>query len=135
MTVRYIAFVHEDLTGGFSVSFPDVPGCNTFGDTVEDALKAATEALSGNLGVSIDAGDPLPKPTSFGELGADARRKSAFSRGDALMVLVEADPDLFRSIRVNVNLPRDLLRRIDAVARNRSRFLVEAAKEKLAVTL
>lgn len=32
--------------GGFDVSFPDFPGCVTFGDTYEEAKKMAIEALT-----------------------------------------------------------------------------------------
>ena len=36
-----------------------------------------------------------------------------------------------KPVRVSVMLPGDLLRRIDRVTENRSRFLAEAAREKL----
>jgi len=36
-----------------------------------------------------------------------------------------------RTVRVNVTLPEDVIAAIDKVTTNRSRFLVEAAREKL----
>lgn len=36
--------------GGYSVTFPDIPGCIMQGDTKEEALKMATEALSSPAG-------------------------------------------------------------------------------------
>jgi metal-responsive CopG/Arc/MetJ family transcriptional regulator len=37
-----------------------------------------------------------------------------------------------RSPRINVTLPEDLIKAIDRTTRNRSRFLPEAARERLA---
>jgi len=46
-------------------------------------------------------------------------------------VLVPLDPDLHKPERVNVMLLGSLLRRIEAVAPNRSRFLADAAERAL----
>jgi len=41
----YIALVHKDEGTSYGVSFPDVPGCISAGDTFEDAVANAVEAL------------------------------------------------------------------------------------------
>ena len=43
---RYLTLIQEDEGGGYNVSFPDFPGCFTCGDTYEEAVKNAVEALS-----------------------------------------------------------------------------------------
>ncbi len=83
------------------------------------------DALAGHLAVLVEYGDPVPVPRSIDQLLIDPER------GDALAVLVLADPDLHKPERVNVSLSRPLLKRIDALASNRSRFLAEAAEAKL----
>ncbi len=51
----------------------------------------------------------------------------------ALLILVDLPADFLKAERVNVMIPRHLLGRIDAVsAGDRSRFIVEAAEQKLA---
>ena len=50
---------------------------------------------------------------------------------DAVILLVEAPTQPAKSVRVNVMLPEDLVRAIDRVTSNRSRFLAEAARNKL----
>ena len=45
----YIALVHKDEGTSYGVSFPDVPGCISAGDTFEDAVENAAEALTGHL--------------------------------------------------------------------------------------
>ncbi len=42
----YPAVLNPITGGGYEVSFPDFPGCVTFGDTFEEAQEKATEVLS-----------------------------------------------------------------------------------------
>lgn len=53
---------------GISVEVPDLPGCLTCGDTAEEAIAMAREALSLHLwGMETDS-DPIPEPTSIAVL-------------------------------------------------------------------
>ena len=47
-------FEYDDEDKVFNVRFPDLPGCFTYGETIEEARKMAREALTGFL-QSIDA--------------------------------------------------------------------------------
>jgi len=42
---RYVALIREDADGCYSVSFPDLPGVVTGGDTVDEALEEASDVL------------------------------------------------------------------------------------------
>src|SRR5882724_7052362 len=42
---HYIALIHKDSDGCYGVSFPDIPGVFTGGDTVEEAMEEAAEVL------------------------------------------------------------------------------------------
>jgi antitoxin HicB len=48
--------------GGFSVSVPALPGCHTQGETREEALEMARDAIEGYLEVLAEEGRPLPRP-------------------------------------------------------------------------
>ena len=50
--------------GGYSVSFPDVPGCWSDGATPEEAIENGRDALRSWLTVAGEFGDELPKPFS-----------------------------------------------------------------------
>lgn len=50
-------------TKGYCVTFPDLPGCITEGDDLEEALHMAKEALELHLYGMEEDGDPIPKPT------------------------------------------------------------------------
>jgi predicted RNase H-like HicB family nuclease len=47
--------------GGYTVTVPALPGCITEGDTVEEAMENAQEAISGYLEALKLQGKPLPK--------------------------------------------------------------------------
>lgn len=48
---------------GFIVSFPDVPEAITDGDTREEALTEAADALVGAMGFYVEAREPIPTPS------------------------------------------------------------------------
>jgi antitoxin HicB len=62
--MEYFARVHRDK-GQFVVTFPDFPNVNTFGDSLEEALAHAREALNGALESDFERGYALPDPTDF----------------------------------------------------------------------
>jgi predicted RNase H-like HicB family nuclease len=68
----YIAPVHKDEGTSYGVSFPDVPGCISAGDTFEEAVANASEALAGHLALMRNDGDPLPVPRAFEQLKLDS---------------------------------------------------------------
>lgn len=51
--------------GGFTVSFPELPGCITCGDTLAAALNNAEEAKSAWLEAALDDGLSIPEPNSL----------------------------------------------------------------------
>jgi predicted RNase H-like HicB family nuclease len=83
----YIALVHKDEGTSYGVSFPDVPGCISAGDTLEEALANAGEALAGHLAMMRDDGDAIPVPRSF----EDLRRDPEFlaDAADAIVTVVQ----------------------------------------------
>lgn len=60
-------FTPED-EGGFSVRFPDVVGCFTCGDTLQEALKMADDALSVMLVCMEDEHKVIPNPSKINDL-------------------------------------------------------------------
>jgi predicted RNase H-like HicB family nuclease len=83
----YIALVHKDVGTSYGVSFPDVPGCISAGDTFEEAIVSAAEALAGHLALMKSDGDPIPAPRSFEELKRD--REFMDDAADAIVTIVE----------------------------------------------
>ena len=60
--MTYYCKLEEDHeAGGYTVSFPDVPGVITEGDTLDEALFNAWEALNGVLESLVSRGENLPE--------------------------------------------------------------------------
>jgi predicted RNase H-like HicB family nuclease len=68
---QFIALVHKDEGTSYGVSFPDVPGCISAGDTFEEAVANAGEALAGHFAAMRADGDPTPTPRDFDRLKRD----------------------------------------------------------------
>lgn len=54
----------EEEGGGFLAEFPDLPGCMADGETVEEAITQAHDALESWLATAKSCGDPIPLPSS-----------------------------------------------------------------------
>ena len=50
--------------GGFAVKFPELPGCLTCGDTLEEAVRNAEECKREWLTAAIEDGTPIPEPAT-----------------------------------------------------------------------
>ena len=51
--------------GGYLAYFPALPGCQTWGDTYEAAVRNAGEALAVYIETLTANGDPIPEPGAF----------------------------------------------------------------------
>ena len=82
----YIALVHKDVGTSYGVSFPDVPGCISAGDTFEEAVMNAGEALAGHFAAMRADGEAIPAPRSFEALKRDP--EFADDSADAIVTMV-----------------------------------------------
>ncbi|MEJ8630613.1 type II toxin-antitoxin system HicB family antitoxin [Sphingomonas sp. I4] len=85
MAIVYYPAIIERSADGFGVFFPDVPGCVSFGDTLQEAARNAEEALNGHVLVSAECGEDIARPS---ELDAIARDPEV---DEAARVLVRVD--------------------------------------------
>ena len=118
--MRYPILIEEGTeTAAFGVVVPDLPGCFSAGDTPDEALDATQEAVAAWVDAALDAGQTVPSPSRL-----DAIRNLPGYEGWTLG-MVDLDPALFDDCieRVNITLPRRVLRRLDdlAAARRQSR--------------
>jgi len=70
---HYIAII-EDAGPDHAVGvwFPDLPGCTSAGDDIDEALRNAPEALELYAEGMEEDGKPLPRPRTLTELKADS---------------------------------------------------------------
>jgi predicted RNase H-like HicB family nuclease len=112
--IRYPILIEEgtDKTA-FGVVVPDLPGCFSAGDTLDEAVEAAKESAAAWIDVALDHGMPVPPPSTL-----EVVRRLPGYKGWAVG-LVELEETLLDDAveRVNITLPRRVLRRLDDMAR------------------
>ena len=113
---------------GIAVTFPDLPGCNTCGDTQEEAMSMAQDALRGHLAVVEDHGDPLPGPSDIRTIQTKANEVLAFVEAWRI-------PLRERTVRKNLTVPAHLADAAERAGINFSRVLTEALEERLGRTV
>jgi predicted RNase H-like HicB family nuclease len=130
--MRYpVAIETGDAKQAFGVVVPDLPGCFSAGDTLDDALTNSREAILLHLEGLLDDGQPFPAPTPIELLW-----KKRNYRGWAWAVVdVDASELGDKAARINITLPHRILRAIDAHAKKqgetRSGFLARAALDAI----
>ena len=60
--MRYPVVIDKDPDSDYCILVPDLPGCITAADTVEEVLIQAVEAIKCHLGGMLIDGDPIPEP-------------------------------------------------------------------------
>ena len=121
----FIALLRKDQSSDYGVDFPDFPGCVTAGKTLEEARKAAVEALTFHIEGMRDDGDEIPRPSSLDNIMNNPDNQ------EAVAFIVDIPLSVEKVRRINVTLPENIIYKIDQITKNRSRFLAQAAREKL----
>lgn len=130
---RYVyPAVFDYAEDGISVEFPDLPGCITCGDTEEEALRMARDALALHLYSLEQDGDEIPAPTPAHQIKLEKGRTQA-------VVLIEVWMPPFRdemeekAVKKTVTLPKWLRDLGEEKNVNFSRLLQDALKSYLGV--
>jgi predicted RNase H-like HicB family nuclease len=102
-------------TTAWGVVVPDLPGCFSAGDTLEEAMIQAEDAIMTWIELTLDAGEAIPQPSNI-----EALRAANPDFEGWMWALVKVDPAMLDETveRVNISLPRRVLHRLDALARS-----------------
>jgi predicted RNase H-like HicB family nuclease len=126
--MRYpIAIEPGDKTHAWGVAVPDLPGCFSAGDTMDEAIANASEAMTLWIETVLDDGGDIPPATEI------TRHRENPEYAGWIWALADVDPALLedRAERVNITLPRRVLARLDAKAKaageTRSGFIAHLA--------
>lgn len=125
--MHYFAIIDQE-NGVHGVVFPDFPGCVTSGDSVDEALECAREALALHVEGMAEDGDALPDPSPVeamrGEIG-----------NNAIVAAIPLIRRVGKSTRIGLSIDKGLLEAIDDEARRRgmtrSAFMVGASVDQL----
>ena len=66
MAMAYrMEIVEDPYEGGFVISFPDLPGCITCGETLQSALDNAQDAKKAWIEATLEDGMDVPEPDNI----------------------------------------------------------------------
>jgi predicted RNase H-like HicB family nuclease len=118
---------------GWDVVFPDFPGCFTQGDTPEEAVENAKEALALHIDGMIAEELELPTSSRVNEKLPSWVRDIDMAPDSLTAFLSMEIPG--GSLRINITMDKALIDRLDAAASKegttRSGYLAQAVREKL----
>ena len=121
--MRYPVIIHKDPDSDYGVTVLDLPGCFTAGDTVDDAIVQAVEAIECHIEGLVLDGQTIPTPQSI----EFHQKNPDYADGIWALVSVTLDKLPGESRCVNITMPELLLALIDQHAKQhgetRSRFI------------
>ncbi|MDD5717038.1 MAG: type II toxin-antitoxin system HicB family antitoxin [Sulfuricurvum sp.] len=112
--MRYpIAIEIGNETTAFGVIVPDLEGCFSAGDTLDEAIDNAKEAITLYIDGLLDDNEKVPAPSPI------SKYSSLAEYAGYIWAIVEIDPTILddKAERVNITLPRRVLARLDARAK------------------
>lgn len=129
--MRFALALHSDDGVSYGVVVPDLPGCFSAGETFDEAISNAYEAVDGHVEILLEDGGSLPAPESLAVHQADP------DLAGAIWVIIDVPVEKYfgPAEKINITVPALLLRRIDRYAQShgesRSGFLVRAAQREM----
>lgn len=125
--MNYAIAIEVEPGKAYGVEVPDLPGCFSAGDTLDEALENAREAVAFHVEGLLDAGEAVPVSRGVEAWAGDR----AYAGRTWAVVGVDLAALSGRSRRLNISLPERVVRRIDAAAakngESRSGFLARIA--------
>ncbi|MXZ24387.1 MAG: ribbon-helix-helix protein, CopG family [Caldilineaceae bacterium SB0665_bin_21] len=125
--MHYVAVIDKDEGSSYGVRFPDVPGCFSAADTLDEIVPNAIEALA----LFFEDRETIPAR------GIEAVREEVAEdlAAGAVLMMIPHISDLRRVVRVNLSLNKGLLDTLDEAARvrgmTRSAFVAKAATREI----
>lgn len=126
--LTYLAVLEPADDGGFGVYFPDLPGCISYGRTIEEAQEMAREAVGLHIYGLEQDGEAVPAPSE--SLDSEEISGCIISPVMVFPDLVKNEMDNKR-VKTNITLPNWLKRIAEENNVNYSRLLETALLDYL----
>ncbi|MDI9334212.1 MAG: type II toxin-antitoxin system HicB family antitoxin [Cytophagales bacterium] len=129
--MKFPVVLHTDDGLRYGVTVPDLAGCFSAGDDLDDALNSAREAIESHVEILLEDGHDIPKcqPLALHQKNPD------YANGVWALVDVPVEKYFGAAEKINITIPKRLLVQIDncakASGKSRSGFLADAARHAL----
>ncbi len=130
--LTYIA-VFEPAETGYSVYFPDFPGCVSYGENFEEAQKQAADALGLHIYGMEKDGDEIPAPSKTPQVDPETAPGYMVSPVIVFPDLVRNELDN-RAVKTNLTIPAWLKEMAEAQGVNYSKVFQTALMDYLGVS-
>ncbi len=130
--MRYPLVIHKDEDSVYGVTVPDIPGCFSFGDTIDEAIDNAVEAIDSHLEVLAEDSVFAPEASKI----EDHQDNEDYEGASWAFADVDISAYLGKTEKATVTLPKMLIRKVDQQvkrggAKSRSSFLANSAIREL----
>lgn len=75
MLITYPAIIHDD-EDGYWIEFPDLPGCNSDGESIAELMANASEALGAYVAYLMDDGQSVPEASKLENVTVEEGEKT-----------------------------------------------------------
>ena len=121
--------IFEEEEVGYSVYFPDITGCNTQGDTMEEAYEMAKDALGLMVSYMRDTKEDIPHPSKPTDIEVEKRQTIVIVELDYAEYLRKNES---KAVKKTLSIPSWLNAEASLAGVNFSQVLQEALIMKLA---
>ena len=121
----YPALIHNDEDGMW-LEFPDLEGCYTQGDSLEELMENAKESLGTYLAVKMEYGDTIPKASDIEEIDLKDNCSKTYISVDVNKYHRDT-----KAIKKMLSIPAWLAKEAEKRNYSLSKILQEALMEKI----
>ena len=125
--MNYPVVIHKDKKTLYGVTVPDLPGCFSAGETLDEAIENTKEAILLHVEGMIDDNEIIPEASDI------ERLKKEYTDGIFAIVSVDLSELFGKAKRINISVPDRILNKVDRFAKKhgetRSGLIVNAAIE------
>jgi len=106
--MKFVLALHTEDGVKYGVTVPDLPDCFSSGDTLDEAIEMAKEAIDAHYELMVLEGMEVPAPHPLSE------HKINPDLAGAVWAIVEVDVEQYQSrpVRLNISLPERLVKSI-----------------------
>jgi antitoxin HicB len=122
MEYIYPAIFEQNTDDSYTITYPDLPGCNSEGKSLSNAIDMAEKALTQWIEYLLEEKETIP-------LASDI--KTIKPRKDQFVNLIRADIRDNRAVRRTVSIPGWMDQKVSLAGISLSKVLQDALKEKL----
>ncbi len=113
--MRYPVVIHKEPHSDYGITVPDLPGCFSAGETLDETLTEVVEAIECHLEGLLADGEPIPPPQAI----EYHQSNPDYQEGIWALVAIDISKLSGKTRRVNITLPERVLSLIDSYAEGR----------------